>query len=214
MVILFRFSFFKSCNTYSTFRLQVFATYWLCLFSLYISANKITVLNIYDFFASCFDAACSPDLSGSVMYHTCIPASLTVGEDLAIRPKTGASRAAVEAAYGKDQWLLIYLTVFYLPYPNWLLCWRSLFASSQSLYFAFSLAQTSCMALNVLIFFSLLTCSIIPFFSFFFLCDINPAYFFIVFKNKWKERNVLSLPWSFFSTLLYHFCPTSFVEFW
>lgn len=78
----------------------------------------------------CLDAVCCPDLSSSVMYHTCIPASLTAGEGLAIQPKTGASRAAVEATYEGDQWLLIYLTVFSLPYPNWLLCSRSLFASS------------------------------------------------------------------------------------
>lgn len=135
------------------------------------------------------------------IYHTCSPASLTAGEGLAIQPKIGASRAAVEAVYEGDQWLLTYLTVFSLPYPNWLLCSSFLFASSQSLYFVLSVAQTSCTTLNFLIFFLLLTCSTISFFFFFLffiLCDINPAYFFIVFKNKWKEHNVLSLPWSFF----------------
>lgn len=54
------------------------------------------------------------------------------GKALAIQPKTEASRAAVEAAYEGDRWLLIFVTVFSLPFPNWLFCPGSLFASSRS----------------------------------------------------------------------------------
>lgn len=151
------------------------------------------------------------------IYHTCSPASLTAGEGLAIQPKIGASRAAVEAVYEGDQWLLTYLTVFSLPYPNWLLCSSFLFASSQSLYFVLSVAQTSCMTLNFLIFFPLLTCSIISFsFSSFFLFFVTLILLIFSLSSRINGRNIMFCRCldHFFSTLLYHFCPTSFVEFW
>lgn len=135
------------------------------------------------------------------IHHTCSPASLTAGEGLAIQPKIGASRAAVEAVYEGDQWLLTYLTVFSLPYPNWLLCSSFLFASSQSLYLCCLWLRHPAWHLTFLsfFFFSHALPYHFSFSSFFFILrDINPAYFFIVFKNKWKEHNVLSLPWSFF----------------
>lgn len=122
------------------------------------------------------------------------------GEDLAIQPKTEASRAAVEAVHEGDWWLLIFLTVFSFPFPNWLFCSSSLFASSRSRITLLNVLYSSNILLATLIlttFFFLSLTIISHLLSAFVFCGANLAYFFLLCKRKWKEHSILPLHRSF-----------------
>lgn len=182
--------------------MQIFATYWLCLFSLYISANKITVLNIYDFF-------CKLLWCGMLSWPFKFSLSTTHAVQLLLQqvrvlpfsqrlePAEQLSKQCMKETNGYwHTWLFFLCPILIgcfaqassLPaLSRFTLCCLWLRHPARHLTFlSFFLFSH---ALSYLFFF---------FFLFFILCDINPAYFFIIFKNKWKEHNVLSLPWSFF----------------
>lgn len=138
------------------------------------------------------------------------------GDGLAIQPETEASRAAVEATYKGDWWLLIFLTVFSLSCPNWLFCLSSLFASSRSCITLLSVLYSSNILHATLFRITFFLLSLSLSYPIFLLLLSFVTLILLIFsfyrKKNWKNI-VFCHCTDNFSVWLCYFSPLSFVEF-